>query len=184
MLAGVTLFFAGSTAESSAVSAHILASFVTFFAAIGMQLLVWGALRAGGRTSWRQYSTYSLVSGILTFVMLIIFSYLSDVYVYHGLIERLLIAVPWIWIEVSSLKILSVSSRGKQLESERGVLLCKAVLAGGNWRPKFDPKTVHRELQIIREDLHYSLERRTSGVGTGRRSPGGCAPESLSTARA
>ena len=25
---------------------------------------------------------------------------------------------------------------------------------GINWRPRFEPKEVHRELQIIKEDLH------------------------------
>lgn len=30
---------------------------------------------------------------------------------------------------------------------------------GGNWRPKFDPKTVHRELGIIMDDLHCNAIR-------------------------
>ena len=33
------------------------------------------------------------------------------------------------------------------------------VLMGGNWRPKFDPKQVHHEVEIIREDLHCNAVR-------------------------
>jgi len=33
------------------------------------------------------------------------------------------------------------------------------VMLGGNWRPKFDPKIVHRELGIIRDDLHCNAVR-------------------------
>lgn len=110
IFAGVSLFFAGSATDSSAVASHVLASFVAFFAAIGMQLLAWSALRASDRTTWGRYRTYSLVSGILSLVMLMVFSYLSNVW-YHGLTERLFIAGPWTWIEISGLKIRSESRR-------------------------------------------------------------------------
>jgi hypothetical protein len=33
------------------------------------------------------------------------------------------------------------------------------VLMGGNWRPKFDPKAVQRELTIIKDDLHCNAVR-------------------------
>ncbi len=33
------------------------------------------------------------------------------------------------------------------------------VLMDGNWRPKFDPRTVHRELGIIKHDLHCNAVR-------------------------
>jgi hypothetical protein len=33
------------------------------------------------------------------------------------------------------------------------------VLMGGNWRPKFDPKEVHRELAILKGDLHCNAVR-------------------------
>jgi hypothetical protein len=31
-------------------------------------------------------------------------------------------------------------------------------MMGENWRPTFDPKIVHRELEIIKIDLHCNLE--------------------------
>lgn len=33
------------------------------------------------------------------------------------------------------------------------------VMLGRNWRPEFDPKVVHRELQVIKEDLHCNAVR-------------------------
>jgi hypothetical protein len=42
---------------------------------------------------------------------------------------------------------------------------CKGVsydvgrVMGGNWRPVFDPKVVHRELEIIKDDLHANAVR-------------------------
>lgn len=30
---------------------------------------------------------------------------------------------------------------------------------GGNWRPVFDPRIVHRELEIIKNDLHCNAVR-------------------------
>ena len=33
------------------------------------------------------------------------------------------------------------------------------VMMGGNWRPKFDPKIMHRELEIIKNDLHCNAVR-------------------------
>lgn len=32
-------------------------------------------------------------------------------------------------------------------------------MMGANWRPKFDPKTVHKELEIIKNDLHCNAVR-------------------------
>ncbi len=33
------------------------------------------------------------------------------------------------------------------------------VMMGGNWRPNFDPRIVHRELGIIKNDLHCNAVR-------------------------
>jgi hypothetical protein len=38
---------------------------------------------------------------------------------------------------------------------------------GGNWRPLFDPKLVHRELEIIKNDLHCNAVR-ICGLDIGR----------------
>ena len=33
----------------------------------------------------------------------------------------------------------------------------------GNWRPDYDPKVVHRELAIIRNDLHCNAVKNQTG---------------------
>ena len=33
------------------------------------------------------------------------------------------------------------------------------VMMGSNWRPNFDPKVIHRELEIIKNDLHCNAVR-------------------------
>jgi len=33
------------------------------------------------------------------------------------------------------------------------------VMMGGNWRPKFEPEVIHRELEIIKNDLHCNAVR-------------------------
>jgi hypothetical protein len=36
----------------------------------------------------------------------------------------------------------------------KGVCYDVGAYMGMNWRPRFDPKEVHREIQIIKQDLH------------------------------
>ena len=41
----------------------------------------------------------------------------------------------------------------------KGVCYDVGRAMGGNWRPIFDPKIVHRELEIIKNDLHCNAVR-------------------------
>jgi hypothetical protein len=41
----------------------------------------------------------------------------------------------------------------------KGVSYDVGRVMGGNWRPVFDPKVVHRELEIIKNDLHCNAAR-------------------------
>ena len=41
----------------------------------------------------------------------------------------------------------------------KGVSYDVGRVMGGNWRPAFDPKVVHRELEIIKNDLHWNSVR-------------------------
>jgi hypothetical protein len=41
----------------------------------------------------------------------------------------------------------------------KGVCYDVGRVMGGNWRPIFDPKIVHRELEIIKNDLHCTAVR-------------------------
>jgi hypothetical protein len=43
--------------------------------------------------------------------------------------------------------------------NRKGVSYDVGRLMGFDWRPAFDPKTVHRELEIIKNDLHCTAVR-------------------------
>jgi len=43
--------------------------------------------------------------------------------------------------------------------NRKGVLYDVGRVMGVNWRPLFDPNVVHRELEIIKNDLHCNAVR-------------------------
>jgi hypothetical membrane protein len=87
---------------------HNLVSALAFLSIIVAQLLVWRGLK-NADSSWSRYRTYCLVSGVLSILLLVVFRVAinldSD---YQGAVQRLFLAVPWIWIGVSGLQIRSV----------------------------------------------------------------------------
>ena len=64
-----------------------------------------------GKTSqWRDLRTYSLVSGVLTLVLLVL--YISEpIDGWNGIVQRIFLAVPWIWIVVLGLRLLRLFRR-------------------------------------------------------------------------
>jgi hypothetical membrane protein len=83
---------------------HTLASSAAFLSIIAAQLLVWQGLRRKDPV-WGRYRTYSLISGLLSLI-LVWFSSSTD---YPGAAQRIFLAVPWIWIEVTGLKLYSLT---------------------------------------------------------------------------
>lgn len=116
MLAGVTLLFIGVFPEDYVWAAHGLASVVAFFTIVAAQLLTWQARRYNEGVTWGRYPAYSLISGLLSLILLFVFSYTSST-VYHGATERMFIAVPWIWIAVTGIKLNSLT-KAKQPHEE------------------------------------------------------------------
>ena len=83
---------------------HTLASFIAFLTIIAAQILTWQALKKSDSTIWGNYPIYSLVSGLLSIILLIVFmSTFSSPYT--GLTERLFVAVPLIWLGITGLKL-------------------------------------------------------------------------------
>jgi hypothetical membrane protein len=85
---------------------HNLVSASAFLFIIAAQLLIWRGLK-NADASWGSYRTYCLVSGILSIILLlalrVAISTGSD---YQGAVQRVFLAVPWIWIGVSGLTLL------------------------------------------------------------------------------
>ncbi len=112
IFAGVSLLFTGVFTEAYVVDAHSLSSVIAFLTIIAAQLLTWQALRGSKNSIWGFYRIYSLLSGLLTIIVLVVFSY-TQFGPYHGAIERLFIAVWMIWIEVTALKLYSLFQKNK-----------------------------------------------------------------------
>lgn len=105
ILAGVTLFSVGADVTyAKDVVAHGLVSAIAFLVIIIAQFMTWLALRGSNDVIWGRYRTYSLISGLLSILTLVILSY-TQFSSYHGATERLFIAVWMIWIEVTGLKL-------------------------------------------------------------------------------
>jgi hypothetical membrane protein len=85
---------------------HNLVSATAFVAIIIAQLLIWQGLRKEDNTVWGKYRTYSLISGLLSIFFVILLKIFMTYYMdYQGLAQRLFLAVPWIWIGITGLKL-------------------------------------------------------------------------------
>lgn len=104
---GLGVLFAGVFPENYlSQGPHNLVSSTAFISIIAAQLLIWQGLRNEDSTVWGGYRTYSLISGLLSIILVILLkvaiSYYPD---YQGLAQRAFLTVPWIWIGITGLKL-------------------------------------------------------------------------------
>ncbi|MGZ4949027.1 MAG: DUF998 domain-containing protein [Halobacteriota archaeon] len=113
VLFGVGVVFAGVFQEDylSAVP-HTLASSIAFLSIIVAQLLIWQGLKNAETAVWGKYRTYSLVSGLLSFVLV----WFSSSTAYPGAAQRIFLAVPWLWIEVTGLKLYFLTEKARRFD--------------------------------------------------------------------
>ena len=91
ILAGVTLMLAGTIVpEIPAYYAHTTASLIAFVAIIVAQFLTWQAAKGSNQSRWVLYGVYSLLSGIILAILLLVFL-LTSFGAYNGLTERMLV---------------------------------------------------------------------------------------------
>jgi hypothetical membrane protein len=102
---GILIFFAGVFPENYGSGVlHTSVSAFAFLSIIAAQLLIWKGLKGMDTVIWGGYSTYSLISGLLSIIFLILLQVaISDFAAYQGLAQRLFLAVPWIWVGVTGL---------------------------------------------------------------------------------
>jgi len=101
VLAGV---FQGDP-NSSTLIAHGIASLLLFVSLTLCQFLVFARtrqLKSEERGSWGRLGIYSLASGVVT---LVLFPQPSDYPSILGVVQRVSIAVPWLWLEVIALSL-------------------------------------------------------------------------------
>ncbi len=86
---------------------HGVASIAAFILVIMSQFFLWRRLRHPTKIekeAWGRHGTYSLVSGTLSVVFLVVFILgLPQTSPFYGAGQRVFIAVPWLWIGVTGL---------------------------------------------------------------------------------
>ncbi len=94
---------------------HSIASITAFILVILSQFFLWRRLRHPTEVesnAWGRHGTYSLVSGILSLVLLVVFILgLPQTSPYYGAGQRAFVAVPWLWIGVTALVLYKSESR-------------------------------------------------------------------------
>jgi hypothetical membrane protein len=107
---GFGILFAGVFPENYLSGGpHTTASAIAFLSIIAAQLLIWRGLRSEDNAVWGRYRTYSLISGSLSVILLVLLQVaISTSGTYQGVAQRAFLAVPWIWIEVTGLKLYSL----------------------------------------------------------------------------
>lgn len=109
VLFGLSVVLAGIFPDSPSpypADEHSAVSLIAFFSIIAAQLSIWRALSKAGNQSWDTYRRYSLTSGILSILFLVVaFFTIGQFPTYKGATQRVFIAVLWIWIEVTSVKL-------------------------------------------------------------------------------
>ena len=91
--------------NSSTLIAHGIASLLLFVSLTLCQFLVFARtrqLKSEERGSWGRLGIYSLASGVVT---LVLFPQPSDYPSILGVVQRVSIAVPWLWLEVIALSL-------------------------------------------------------------------------------
>jgi hypothetical membrane protein len=113
---GILIILAGVFPENYGSGAlHQSVSAFAFLSIIAAQLLVWKGLKGDDFAIWGKYRTYSLVSGLLSIIFLILLQVaISDFPAYQGLAQRLFLAVPWIWVGVTGF-VLYLMIRNKEI---------------------------------------------------------------------
>ncbi len=104
------IFFAGIFPESFlSANPHNIVSATAFVAVIAAQLLIWYGLKIEDSTIWGKYKTYSLISGLLSIILVILLKVAILYGIYPGLSQRAFLIVAWIWIGVTGIKLYKIS---------------------------------------------------------------------------
>ena len=115
-LSGIAVIIAGAALLGIAIFPtaywfywlHTTFSFIAFFLAlIASQLITWNALKNSQQTTFKEYTLFSLITGLISIILLVIFMF-TLTSSFSGLTERLFAAIPLTWIEVTGIKLNSL----------------------------------------------------------------------------
>lgn len=117
ILFSLGIIFAGIFPEDFlSQNPHNLVSATAFVSIIAAQLLMWNGLKKHDDRKWSRYCKYSLISGTLTFILVIVLKIAITYNIYPGLFQRLFLVASWIWIGVTGLKLFFMTNSPDDLE--------------------------------------------------------------------
>ena len=101
----------GCRAATGSFSQNVhLGTAVVFFGSISITPFLVG-IGLSRSQSWKFYRSYSIASGLASIVLFFVFSIaVLSSFQYVGLVQRLFLAVPFLWIESMAIRALNVSS--------------------------------------------------------------------------
>ena len=112
ILFAVGVLLAGVFPESYlGANPHNIVSATAFVAIIAAQLLIWKGLKNNDSTIWGRYATYSLISGLLSLILVILLKVAMLYGIYPGLSQRAFLTVSWIWIGVTGIKLYTLTQK-------------------------------------------------------------------------
>lgn len=112
MIFSLGVLFAGVFPEDYlSQGPHNIVSSTAFIAIIIAQILVWQGLRDKDDKNWGKYRVYTLISGLLSFLLVILLKVAMLYGIYPGLVQRIFLLIPWIWVFITGLKVYSISKK-------------------------------------------------------------------------
>ena len=112
ILFAIGVLLAGVFPESYlGANPHNIVSATAFVAIIAAQLLIWKGLKNNDSNMWGRYATYSLISGLLSLILVILLKVAMLYGIYPGLSQRAFLIVSWIWIGVTGIKLYTLTQK-------------------------------------------------------------------------
>jgi hypothetical membrane protein len=114
ILFGLGVLLAGVFPESYlSANPHNIVSATAFVAVIAAQLLIGLGLRNKDSKIWERYATYSLISGLLSVILVILLKVAILYGIYPGLSQRAFLILSWVWIGVTGIKLYLLTKKSE-----------------------------------------------------------------------
>jgi len=90
---------------------HNIVSATAFVAIIAAQLLIWQGLKNRDSNVWGRYASYSLISGLISIILVIVLKIAILYGIYPGLSQRAFLIVSWAWVGITGIKLYKLTQK-------------------------------------------------------------------------
>jgi hypothetical membrane protein len=112
ILFAVGVGLAGIFPESYlSANSHNIVSATAFVAIIAAQLLIWQGLKNRDSNVWGRYASYSLISGLISIILVIVLKIAILYGIYPGLSQRAFLIVSWAWVGITGIKLYKLTQK-------------------------------------------------------------------------